>query len=166
MFPTLMASSNRLTLEAVLARLIRSGQVDGIALFGSSAQVVGDSVSDYDLLLMLPDPPVHIFQMQTFINGRIADVAFVETALADRVLSLAEPVNPTSSEGYLIGWLERAKIVYDGGALLGRLGRIQAKLRERDWRLTRSDSEAYAEWFWLNFDLRHIGRLAASRDPI
>ena len=164
MFQTQVSTSNHLTLDQVVSRLRASNAVAGIALFGSSLKPANDAVSDYDLLVMLSSPSVRIFQMPTYINGRIADVAFVETEVADSVLSLTEPVSPTSREGYLIGWLEQAEILYDGDS--GRLRRIQQKLKAQDWRLPSNASDLYAEWFWLNFDLRHIKRLAASSDPI
>src|SRR5262245_1122061 len=102
MFPTLLSSSNHLALDTVVQRLSAAPLVEGIALFGSSTQASGNPVSDYDLLVMLDNPPIRIFQMQTYIDGRIADVAFVETEVADRVLALTEPASAISAEGYLI----------------------------------------------------------------
>jgi predicted nucleotidyltransferase len=164
MFQARVSTSNALSLDEVVAHLSHSNLVEGVALFGSSLTTTTEPTSDYDLLVMLSNPPVHIFQMQTYIAGRIADIAFVETDTADRVLALDKPVSPTSSEGYLIGWLEGAQIVYDGEAR--RLERIQQKLKSQDWRWHAGIQDFYADWFWLNFDLRHIQRMAASNDPL
>jgi predicted nucleotidyltransferase len=164
MFQTVISASNRLTLDQVVAWLRAAPDVDGVALFGSSRQAAHDPASDYDLLVMLDNPTVQIFQMQTYIDGKLADVAFVETETAERVLALELPVGVTSREGFLIGWLEQAQILYDRS---GRLAGIQQKIAQRDWRISGlSESDAYAEWFWLNFDLRHIQRMAAAHDPI
>ncbi len=162
MFQAGISTSNGLTLDEVVTRLSASLICEGIALFGSSVNPVNDSVSDYDLLVLLANPPVRIFQMQTYIGGRIADVAFVETDTAERVLALEKPVNPTSAEGFLIGWLEGAWILYDGEARY--FERIQQKLKSQDWRLRPGAQDFYAEWFWLNFDLRHVRRMVASSD--
>jgi predicted nucleotidyltransferase len=164
MFQTIISVSNGLTLDQVVARLSAAAGVEGVALFGSSQQAAHDPTSDYDLLILLDKPTVQIFQMQTYINGRIADVAFVETETAERVLALEEPVGATSREGFLIGWLEQAQILYDRS---GHLARIQQKITQRDWRISGlPTSDTYAEWFWLNFDLRHIRRMAAAHDPL
>jgi hypothetical protein len=164
MFRAGVSTSGDLTLEAVVRRLSDSGMVEGVALFGSSLQATNDPVSDYDLLVMLTNPPVRVFQMQTYIAGKITDVAFVETGVAERVLALEQAVSPTSAEGFLIGWLEGAQIMYDGDVRY--FERIQEKLKSREWRLHAGVQDFYAEWFWLNFDLRHIQRMAGSSDPL
>ena len=163
---TITSPSNSMTLVEVISHLANTDMVDGVALFGSLSTNATDVVSDYDLLVMVANPPVQIFQLQTYIDGRIADIAFVETDVADRVLALENPVPETSNEGFLIGWLEYAQIVYDGKSSPGMLSRIQQKLMVRDWRLPSSESDIYADWFWLNFDLRHMKRMAASGDAI
>src|SRR5262245_14543042 len=102
---TIIASSNELTLDEALSNLARHSKVDGVAIFGSQPTNTTSNVSDYDLLIMVNDPPIRIFQLQTYIAQVMADVAFVETEVADRVLALEQPVPATSSEGFLIGWL-------------------------------------------------------------
>ncbi len=163
MTETIIAQSNDLTLDELLANLAANHKVDGVALFGSQPTPMTNSASDYDLLIMVNDPPVRIFQLQTYIHGIMADVAFVETEVADRVLALENPVPGTSSEGFLIGWLEHAQIVYDK---TGRFAQIQHKLKTGNWRLTATRSDTYADWFWLNFDLRQMKRMVASSDPL
>lgn len=164
MFPTIISASTNLPLNSVIERLSRAPQVAGLALFGSSAQPLKSAVSDYDLLVMLDEPPIPIFQMQTYIDGRIADVAFVETKTARQVLALTEPVGPTSPEGFLIGWLEQAQVIYDRNDWFRR---IQGKVATRDWRIAQStQADIYSEWFWWNFDLRHNQRMSRSDDPI
>jgi predicted nucleotidyltransferase len=164
MVNTLTSQSNTMTLEQVIAHLTQSQRVEAIALFGSTSRSGNDSASDYDLLIVVSKAPVRIFEMQTYIDGRIADVVFIETEVTDRVLALDHPVMPTSDEGFLIGWMEQAQVVYETSAAW--LSRIQAKLLEHDWRLLASERELYHDWFWLNFDLRHIKRMAASENPV
>src|SRR5215831_9712844 len=122
---TIIAQSNALTLDVLLTNLANHSKVDGIARFGSRLTSNATSTSDYDLLIMVDDPPVQIFQLQTYINNIMTDVAFVETNVADRIIVLEDPVPSTSSEGFLIGWLERAQILYDK---TGRFTQIQHKL--------------------------------------
>lgn len=158
MFPTTPSLSHTLSLENLIDRLKASPQVEGLALFGSPP---GDNpASDYDLLVVLANPPVQMFQMSTSINGRGADIAFSESEIVERVLKLDQSVSATSPEGFLMSWLEHAQILHDDG----KLALVQAKARSQNWRLPAAD--AYSEWFWLNFDLRHIKRLATSNDAL
>ena len=78
--------SNHLTLQEVLTRLEHAEAVDGLALFGSQITTPANPASDYDLLILVLDPPVRIFQMLTHIDGRMAAVA------------------PTPTSGRLIKW--------------------------------------------------------------
>ncbi len=158
MFPTTTSLSHSLTLESLVDRLKASTHVAGLALFGSLP--ADNPASDYDLLVVLANPPVQMFQMTTFINGRGADIAFSESEIVERVLKLDQPVSATSPEGFLMSWLEHAQILLDDG----KLALIQTEARSQNWRLPTSD--AYSEWFWLNFDLRHIKRLATSNDAV
>lgn len=104
------------------------------------------------------------FQMHTWIDGISADVVFVERELAEQVLAIDMPVLATSPEGFVIGWMEKATVLHEKDEILSRL---QGKIKEREWRtFEMTPSQAYEEWFWLNFDLRHIQRLARSTDPI
>jgi predicted nucleotidyltransferase len=91
--------SNRLTLNEILTRLEGAKAVDGLARFGSSLTHHANPVSDFDLLILVADPPVRIFQMFTHIDGCMADIVFVETETADAILERAQPVAATSFEG-------------------------------------------------------------------
>lgn len=160
---TISSQSNKLTLTEVLANLGANDKVYGVALFGSLPTDATNPVTDYDLLIMVKDPPVQIFQLQTYIGDIMADIAFVETDVADRVVALENPVLATSNEGFLIGWLEGAQTFYDKE---GRFARIQHKLMTGNWRLAATEADTYADWFWLNFDLRQMKRIVTSHDPI
>ncbi|MEZ4670408.1 MAG: hypothetical protein R3E39_21080 [Anaerolineae bacterium] len=163
MFQTMFCSSNSRSFVEVIQQLEQSPTVEGIAQFGSGYRN-DDPASDYDLLIVVSDPPINIFQMQTYIDGIVSDLIFVETELVERTLMLDAPTSAISEEGYLIGWLVNARILFDRNV---RLTRLQQELSTRDWRVSNpTESERYAEWFWLNFDLRHMKRLAASADPI
>ncbi len=164
MFESASSLSNEIPFAEVIERLIASKQVEGIALFGSARQNELNEASDYDLLILIPSPGVHIFQMHTWIGGISADVVFVETELATRVLALDMPVSANSAEGFVISWMGKATILYENDEILSR---VQDKIKVREWRTFEiTASQAYDEWFWLNFDLRHIQRLAQSNDSI
>lgn len=164
MFESVPSPALNLTFAETIDRLIQSGHVQGIALFGSSKTGTPHGASDYDILLLVDDPNIHIFQLHTWIGGISADVVFVQRDLAERVLALAARCPATSPEGYVISWVQQANILYDQNTLLTRL---QTKISQREWRTFGfTTAQAYDDWFWLNFDLRHIQRLAKSSDSI
>jgi predicted nucleotidyltransferase len=95
-------TSDELSLEQVIAALSASPLVDGVALFGSRVAAHDNPISDYDLLLLVTDLPVPIFQMFTHIGGRMADLVFADTASADRSLTLHEPIPANTFDALLL----------------------------------------------------------------
>jgi len=158
--------SASLTFDEALAHLAASERVDGIALFGSRASDDSDPISDYDVLLLVANAPVRIFQMLTHIGGRMADVVFVEAATADRWLATPNAVSAASFEGMFLLKMQTAQIVYDAS---GRLRRVQHLVTRdkpnRDWFLPSVYPDVYAAWFWQNHGLYHMKRMAQSDDP-
>jgi len=159
--------STNLTFDEALARLTASKIVDGIALFGSRVATANDMVSDYDLLLLVTHLPVRIFQMLTHIHGRMADVVFVETEMADRLLETPNAVQTNSFEGLFLLKMHAAYIVYDAS---GRLNRVQQWVKHDkpfgDWLLPSPYPDLYAAWFWQNHGLYHLKRMVQSNDPL
>lgn len=142
--------SNQLTIQEVLNCLEHADAVDGLAFFGSHTRVSNDPVSDYDLLILISSAPIPIFQMLTYIDGRMADVVFIEIHTVDDLLAHRQPVSPTSFEGYFIQKMLAAEIVYDRS---NRLRRIQHHARTEQLLQPTSESDTYAIWFWLNHGL-------------
>lgn len=160
-------ATNFLSLEQAIARLKTSAAVEGIALFGSQVSEIRSPISDYDLLILITRPPVNIFQMLTHIDGRMADVVFVETEVAERVLSLTSPVSPSSFEGLFLLKMQNARIVYDRSGLLQAVQRMVTREKQvSDWLGPSSYSAVYAAWFWQNHSLFHIQRMIQSDDPV
>jgi predicted nucleotidyltransferase len=155
--------ANYLTLEAALARLAAHERVDGLALFGSRAGGAALPASDHDLLILVSSLPVGIFQMLTHIEGRMTDIVFVLTAQADRLLAGAGPVATNASDGRFLLKMQTAQIVYDAS---GRLGRAQALARQGGWQAPSTYADRYGSWFWHNFGLYQIERMAQADDPV
>lgn len=167
MSTTVLAGSDALTLDQTIRRLETSDEVDGLAHFGSRVEIMSNSVSDYDLLVLVTEQPVDIFQLLTHIGGRMADVVISDIDSADRVLALDGTVAAISPEGMLIQKLWDSDIVYDQS---GRLHRVQEHVRSRaslsSWLIFATESEKYANWFWQNHTLLHVKRMALSDDPL
>ena len=164
---TAMTRAHTLTLDETLNRLMRTDEVDGIAFFGSRADVSADPVSDYDLLILVRYQPVSIFQMLTHISSRMADIVFSDVDTAERVMTINESVQARSAEGMLMQKVHDAHIVYDPSR---RLERVQQHLNRRadiaDWLIMPTDSDKYAVWFWQNHGLLHVKRMIQSDNPL
>lgn len=161
--------ANHLTLSDTLTHLSAADNVDGLALFGSlpdpSAYTLNPA-SDIDLLILVNNAPIQIFQMLTHIDGHTADIVFVETSTADALLEKREPVPMASFEGMFIQKMQTARIVHDKS---DRLRRIQeyAQTRSADpLFLPTNESDLYAIWFWLNLGLHHLKRMSLNPDPV
>ncbi len=161
------ARTQDLTLLETVERLAASPTVLGIAYFGSRSSREQDLASDYDLFLLVDTQPVEIFQMLTYIDGRMADIVISEWETADRVLGLTDRVEARSAEGMLITKMWDALIVYDPTT---RLAELQEQLHSRNkmeaWLRFATVHDQYATWFWQNHGLLHIKRMMQSSDPI
>jgi hypothetical protein len=159
--------SSDLSFDEALSRLAASKTVDGIALFGSRAASAWDTISDYDVLLLVNHLPVRIFQLLTHIQGRMADVVFVETDMADRWLATTQAVQANSFEGMFLLKMHTANILYDES---GRLLRVQERVKSDqppfDWLLPSPYADRYAAWYWQNHGLYHLKRMVQSSDPL
>jgi predicted nucleotidyltransferase len=158
-------AASELPLAAVLRRVAASDKVDGIALFGSQSAAMSP-VSDYDILILINDPTIRIFQMLTHIDSRLADIVFVETELAERVLLTTEPFAQGTFEAMFLLKMGQASIVYDPA---GRLHQVQAWVAHTEpsaWLRPSSDTDLYAAWFWQNQGLAHLKRMVQSDDPV
>jgi predicted nucleotidyltransferase len=155
--------SNHLSLETALARLAANDLVEGLALFGSRAGGAALPASDYDLLILISTLPVGIFQMLSHIDGRMTDIVFVLTADADRLLAGAGPVAANTNDGRFLLKMQTAQIVYDAA---GRLARVQTLARRGGWLAPSRPADKYGAWFWHNFGLYQLKRMAQAGDPL
>ncbi|MEM7031859.1 MAG: hypothetical protein AAF629_20055 [Chloroflexota bacterium] len=159
--------SYHLSLNETLNRLKASDIVAGLAFFGSRTLHPDNPVSDYDLLVLVPEMPYPIFQMLTHIDQRMADVVFVEVETVDKLVTLDHPVIPRSPEGMLMLKIRQAQIVYDASGHLEKAYQATLQRMQSDHCfVSMTDSHLYAAWFWENHGLFHIKRMIQSDDPV
>ncbi len=109
-------------ISGLLKRLSRSGYVDGVALIGSAAGDQFRLESDYDVLIVLDQPPVPVRTGVTWVDGRLTDLVFstVEEidglAVSDRVRVNADEIGES-----IVTWMSAARIMHDRRGRLGRL---------------------------------------------
>lgn len=159
--------SHTLTLTETLQRLMAAENVIGLAFFGSRKGLSAHPVSDYDLLVLVQQEPVAIFQMLTHIDGRMADIVLANVATAEQVVTLTEPVDPRTAEGMLIQKIYDGQILYDPQQWLQRMQQqLQRRPQASDWLVVTSASARYAAWFWQNHTLYHLKRMVQAPDAI
>ncbi len=151
-----------MSIEAVLARLAALDIVDGIALRGTRAIPLIDPSTDYDLLILVTERPLHITQLFTHIEKRVADVFLMDVQAYDQIVQGGRRLSPSSPDGIFMRKLAGSEIIHD------RSGRIQRGLGEAGkgpgWFKAVSYSALYLLWFTQNFVLAHVKRMILSAD--
>jgi hypothetical protein len=101
--------------------------------------------------------------MLSHIDGRMADIVFVLTTVADRLLAGDSPAAANTNDGRFLLKMQTAQIVYDAS---GRLARAQTLARQGGWLAQVSYADQSGAWFFLNHGLFHIKRMAQADDPL
>ena len=161
MRPTLPTPTNGLPLAEVVARLARHDAVDGLLLIGSTGREQLNPASDYDLVLVLNHMPLPLRVALTYIDGRLADIIFVDAAELAAFTGGQPPAGSVVwGEAALARWLRGGTIAYDN---TGRLAAAQAAARARPPEPT-DEGGRFSAWFSINYNLRQNLRMAASGD--
>jgi predicted nucleotidyltransferase len=152
-----------LTLEQVLERLKRRGEVEGIVLIGSTGTGRIEPSSDYDLFIVLSSCPVPVWQVITLVDGRVAEAYFQPAEeLARLVEERSQPAHTDSRCALYTRWLLSGRIEFDrSGLLADAREKLRAEHRITMW----TENELYSQWFKINYNLYETRRLFLSGDP-
>ncbi|HEY1011521.1 MAG TPA: hypothetical protein VGE07_02375 [Herpetosiphonaceae bacterium] len=152
------------SLEEFTRSLAAQPDADGLLIMGSGGAGALGPASDYDLLIVLADPPAGLQMFQTALGGRMAEAYLLSTARL-RAIAAADPADAPAAgfEFALYSWLERGSVAFDRHGLLAA---VQRRLREADWFRPPPEAARYQAWFGVNYNLAHTKRMAASPDPI
>jgi hypothetical protein len=85
--PELVTNAIPITCDEALHRLTQQEIVDGLIVIGSAAKEALTATSDYDLYLVLSVMPAPLHVGLTWIEGRLTDLIFEQTAAVDRFLA-------------------------------------------------------------------------------
>jgi hypothetical protein len=161
MRPTLPTPTNDLPLAEVIARLARHDAVDGLLLIGSTGREQLNPASDYDLVLVLNRAPLPLRVALTYIDGRLADIIFVDAGELPALRDGPAAGGPVVwGEAALGRWLRGGTIVYDR---TGELAAAQAAALARPPEEP-AEGDLFSAWFSINYNLRQNLRMAASSD--
>ena len=153
----------RWSLDAVIARLKRHEQVEGLLQIGSLTKNTLTPASDYDLVIVLRDAPQPWYVGVTHIDGRFTDLVFVAASALESVQALTSPVSSNHELAPITRWLENGVIVFDR---TGRVQHVQDQVRHSEWMQPVDDQAAYSAWFAINYNLVVAQRMVYATDTL
>jgi hypothetical protein len=152
-----------LTLQEFIARLKRSNSIVAVATIGSAAEARTDIASDYDLLIVLENPPVPLTGGVTFVEDRFTDIVFMTLKEVRRLSQVDHSqVSMNSPEGTLLRWMQTARIEFDKS---GYLDQIQKKSQEGLPLKPLDEGEIYSRFDKASYNLAHTKRMLTSDNP-
>lgn len=159
---TTAATTNAMTLKGVIGRLMRHDAVDGIMLLGTTGTDRLTPTSDLDILLVLNDLPAPMRMVNTWIDGRLAEVYCTTVDAIERIVADGATWRDGTEEATLLVWLREGHIVHD------RSGRLEIA-RERAGNLSHptlaDEREIHEAWRKIGYNAAQIKRYLAADDP-
>jgi hypothetical protein len=151
-----------MTLDATIARLAAHPAVDGILLMGTTGTDALVPTSDYDLLLVLDEPNARLGIVQTWIDGRLAEIYCTPRAALERIADNIASWPDRSEEGAIVRWLREGRIAHDRA---DRLQQAQERARDAPPPRQANDAEMYGAWRSIGYNVAQTKRYLASDDP-
>jgi len=167
MFPTIQTTTETMTLDDLVGRLTSHANLDGIVVMGSASSGLLNPASDYDLYVVLSSMPEPMFLLLTTVEHRLTEVYFTTAEAIDQMLAVEHPTAGNQNQALATQWLQTGRIAFDR---YGRLDLLRRKVQEPPWRDTAyahetSQSDMYAYWWKINYNLRQTRRMLVSTDP-
>jgi len=158
-----VSATASLTLDEVVARLSARPAVEGLLTIGTTRVGRLTLTSDYDLVVVLTERPVPVHVGLGTIDGRLADLLFVDQQTVRDVVDRVDPLPAHEWVGRTARWLHAGEIRFDRHGLLRA---AQDRVRARDHLRPVSDLEAYGVWFGINYNLKQTERMLAAEDAV
>lgn len=152
-----------MTLQDFIGRLKRSDSVIAVAIIGSAAEARTNPASDYDVLIVLENPPVPLTGGVTFVEGRFTDIEFITLEEVGRLSRVDySQVSMNSPDGTFLRWMQTARIEFDKTGYL-----IQIKNKSRKGLPLRppDEGEIYSRFDKTSYNVAHTRRMSTSDDP-
>jgi hypothetical protein len=162
-FPSLPAHTNDTTLEATIARLAAHPRVDGLLLMGTTGTSALTPTSDYDLLLVLDGTIAPLNLVQTWIDGRLAEIYCTSVAALERIMFAVESWSDRSEAGIIVRWLRDGRIALDR---TDRLRQAQELARAAPPPTPVDEPEIYGAWRSIGYNVAQTKRYLASDDLV
>jgi hypothetical protein len=160
---TTPSTTVELSLDAVVERLQRHPDVDGLVLIGSAKSNRFDGASDYDLLIVLTQMAIQTRVGVTYVDHRLCDLLFATREEVDAMLVSELPFNGESWMGRIARWCQTGSILFDRS---GRLTQLKQKVTAGEWIGPAEELARYQIWFSINYNFWQTRRMSQSHDPV
>lgn len=164
MFEPLLTTTTDISLDAFVSKMVESGLVEGVILFGTTATGAVNDLSDYDVLVVLAEHPPPIRSGITWVSDRVTDLAFASKTEV-RQLEGIDSSGPVSDglTGDLRRWVTTGSIAFDRD---GSLSQHKRRLGTLPSAADVSEAERFRRWDHTNYNLAHSARYASASDEI
>lgn len=160
---TAPATTSALSLDAVLARLVASLDVEGIVTVGSTASGTLTPTSDYDVFVAVASESPPLDLALTVVDGRVAEFYFFALAFVERAAAEISTTTGDTWAGSIAPRLATGTLVFDRH---GRLAAARETIRAGLPLVPYVAGVPYAAWFKVNYTLVQMRRMARSDDPV
>lgn len=151
------------TLDELLGELASHDHVNGVMLLGSTGTAVFTPTSDYDVLLVFSVLPAPLRIVNTWIDGRLAEIYCTTTAAIERILRAPTLWPDTSEEATVLGWLKSSRVHFDRD---GNLNRSQTRAAMVPTPELPGDHAIYEAWRKIGYNLAQVKRYLVADDPV
>ena len=162
MLYTTPATTIDISLDAVVERLAKHPDVEGLVLLGSARTSHFKAMSDYDLLIVVSELPLPMRVGLTHINARLADLLFATIEEIETILASDAPFNGDEWIGRIVRWCQSGTILFDRS---GRLSRVKQKVMAGNWIRPSNALSTYQTWFGINYNYAQTRRMSQSQEP-
>lgn len=161
-YPSTVATTMTMTLDATVKRLANHRLVDGILLMGTTGTDALMPDSDYDVLLVLDVATAPVRMVNTWVDGRLTEVYCTTARAIRRITDSGRTWPEQSEEAAIVRWLQAGRMVFDRA---GTLVQAQQRVHVEAPQPVPEVPELYGVWQKIGYNLAQIQRYLTSDDP-
>lgn len=160
---TTAAATSAITLDGVIDSVAQHAGVAGIMLLGTTGTDRLTPTSDLDILLVFGHLPAPMRMVNTWIDGRLAEVYCTTIAAIERVVADGATWRDGDEEGILHVWLREGRIVHDRS---GQLAAASERAGNHSHPTPADEREIHEAWRKIGYNVAQIKRYLAADDPM
>lgn len=132
-------------------------------LLGSTGGGDFSPTSDIDALVVFSMLPAPLRIVNTWIDGRFAEVYCTTVDALDRIVRAQSPYPDGSEEATVLGWLRTGRVYADRH---GRLQQLQARADDPPPPALPGDAAIYEAWRKIGYNLAQVKRYLVANDSL
>jgi hypothetical protein len=157
------ATAGPRTLDELITRLARHPLVDGLMLLGTTGTDALTPTSDYDLLLVFGELPAPLRMINTWVDGRLTEIASTTAQAIERIVASDEPWGDGSEEAVLLTWLREGRIAFDRD---GRLAASRERARSAPPPSLADDRQIHEAWRKIGYNVAQVRRYLEAGESV